>query len=82
MGEYWVYENWTHARVRVHHGECGYCNHGRGTQASDAGNNGAWHGPYSDASAAWTEARAATLRRRRSSQWDVRACGTCAPPLA
>ena len=26
---FYVYENWTHDRARVHKGECPYCNHGR-----------------------------------------------------
>ena len=28
----WIYENWTHDRVRIHRANCGYCNDGRGTQ--------------------------------------------------
>lgn len=79
---YWVYENWTHARVRVHRAECSHCRNGRGTQPQDGGRNGAWHGPFNNPSAAWAEGLAATLRRRRPSQWDVRACATCAPPSA
>jgi hypothetical protein len=29
MAEYYVYENWTHDRARIHKGDCGYCNDGR-----------------------------------------------------
>jgi len=44
---WWVYENWTHDRARSHRGDCGYCNHGRGTQPSDSGRNGQWRGEFS-----------------------------------
>jgi hypothetical protein len=27
---FYVYENWTHDRARLHRGECGYCNDGSG----------------------------------------------------
>lgn len=43
---YYIYENWTHDRARLHAAECGYCNNGNGTQSSDSGKNGKWHGPY------------------------------------
>ena len=29
--EYWVYENWTVKKARIHEGPCPYCNHGQGT---------------------------------------------------
>ncbi len=31
---FYVYENWTHNRARIHRGTCGYCNNGQGTQAT------------------------------------------------
>ncbi len=34
---YYVYENWTHERARVHIDSCPYCKHGRGTQPQDGG---------------------------------------------
>ncbi len=37
MARYWVYENWTNRRVRVHRGECGHCKDGRGCQIEDSG---------------------------------------------
>lgn len=69
---FYVYENWTHDRVRIHSGGCGYCNEGRGTQPHDSGRNGMWHGPFEDRDAAY---RKATQLRRT----DTKACGTCAP---
>jgi hypothetical protein len=46
MAEYYVYENWTTDRARIHKGECGcYCNNGRGTHAGSSVRNGKWHGP-------------------------------------
>ena len=68
MPEYWVYENWTHKRTRVHLAECGHCNHGRGTQASHSGRNSKWHGPFSDRAMAFNVAaldeRSATRAKR------------------
>ena len=72
MKEYWVYENWTHKRARVHLAECSYCNHGRGMQASHSGRNDKWHGPFSDRALAFNLAE--TLR-----QEDTKGCASCAP---
>lgn len=72
MEEFWIYENWTHKRVRIHRAECGYCNNGRGTQATHSGRNDKWHGPYSNRSKAISEA---VLLK----QPDTKRCGTCDP---
>ena len=48
MSRYFVYENWTHDRARIHKADCGHCNDGRGTQAGSSNRNGKWHGPYDD----------------------------------
>lgn len=69
---FYVYENWTHKRARIHKGSCGYCNDGRGTQPSDSGKNGKWHGPYEDRAKALDVAA-------RLKQADTKVCGTCAP---
>ena len=34
---YYVYDNWTHERARVHIDSCSFCKHGRGTQPQDGG---------------------------------------------
>jgi F-type H+-transporting ATPase subunit beta len=72
MLKFWVYENWTHKRARVHLAECGYCNDGCGTQAAHSGRNDKWHGPYSQHELAFMAAR--NLR-----QPDTKACAFCAP---
>ena len=72
MSEYWVYENWTRKRVCIHLGECGYCNHGLGTQSSDSGRNGKWHGPFADRAFAFDTATG--LRQK-----DTKGCAACAP---
>lgn len=69
---FYVYENWTHDRARIHRDSCGYCNGGRGIQASDSGRNGQWRGPYEERELAFKVA--GNLRRA-----DTKACGTCAP---
>ncbi len=72
MSDYWVYENWTVKRARVHLAECGNCNHGRGKQQADSGRNGRWYGPFVDRDAAFR-------RMEQTRQPDRRACGYCAP---
>jgi F-type H+/Na+-transporting ATPase subunit beta len=67
---YYVYENWARERARVHRGECGFCNHGRGSQTSSSERNGRWHGPYFDQSIAVTHA--SQLKRR-----DTKVCSYC-----
>jgi hypothetical protein len=47
MSRYFIYENWTHDRARIHKADCGYCNDERGTHAGSSVRNGKWHGPYS-----------------------------------
>ena len=69
---YFVYENWTHDRARLHRSECGYCNGGRGTQSTDSGKNGQWHGPYEDRD----HAVKVMDRLKRS---DSKLCGNCGP---
>lgn len=69
---FYVYENWTHDRARIHRASCGYCNDGRGTQASSSERNGKWHGPYESRDLALRVA--GNLRRE-----DTKVCGTCGP---
>jgi len=72
MDEYWVYQNWTHNRARVHRGACSFCNHGRGVHGKTSDRNGEWTGPFTDRASAF----AAMNRLHRT---DSRACATCAP---
>ena len=72
MASYWVYENWTHKRARVHKANCSYCQDGTGTQASDSGQNGKWHGPFVDKEAAFQIAKL-------TGQEDTKGCGHCSP---
>jgi hypothetical protein len=44
---FYVYENWTHDRTRIHRGDCTFCNEGQGRGTEDSGRNGRWHGPFS-----------------------------------
>ncbi len=67
-----VYENWTHDRVRAHSAQCSHCNNGRGTQPTDSGRNGKWHGPFDERELALRVA--ANLKRT-----DTKACGICGP---
>ncbi|WP_210241856.1 hypothetical protein, partial [Mesorhizobium sp. B2-6-7] len=53
--DYYIYENWTHDRGRIHRSDCGFCNEGHGTQAGAGDRNGRWHGPF-DRGAAFAKA--------------------------
>jgi F-type H+-transporting ATPase subunit beta len=71
MDDYYVYENWTHKRARIHKGDCSHCNRGRGTHAGSSERNGRWHGPYN---------RAEAFRlAQRLRQDDTAPCSVCAP---
>ena len=70
MQSWWVYENWTHKRARIHRGDCGYCQDGRGSQPADSGRNGRWLGPFGDRALAVAAANA--LKRE-----DTKACPNC-----
>jgi len=68
---FYVYQNWTHDRVRVHRGDCGHCKDGKGSQPNATGSNGRWYGPY--------ESQESALRIAKSlDQRDTRPCGHCA----
>lgn len=69
---FYVYENWTHDRARVHRAECSFCNHGDGTHGGGSDRNGRWLPPFETSAQAF--AQAAKLRRA-----DHRGCGHCAP---
>ncbi len=69
---YWVYENWTRDRARLHRAECGYCNDGRGTQPADSGRNGRWR------FAADLQSARAILRNLKRA--DKAECGYCLQP--
>jgi hypothetical protein len=67
---FWVYENWTHRRARVHKATCGCCKNGTGVHDQDSGRNGKWHGPYGDGDMALAGAQLLAQR-------DTALCGNC-----
>jgi hypothetical protein len=72
---FWLYENWTHDYVTVHHASCSFCKDGRGTHPGSSKANGEWLGPF--ATAAEARARAKKTKRR-----DIRCCGFCSPAIS
>lgn len=68
---YYIYENWTHERARIHKSNCGFCNNGAAKQSARSDRNGQWHGPFEREEAF---AKASTL-----GCGDVRPCPTCDP---
>lgn len=70
MSEFWVYENWTLHKAVLHRGEYGACKHGRGQHGGGETKNGGWHGPYSSADAARSDAPIRTTSLKRD-------CGLC-----
>ena len=69
---FYVYENWTHHRARVHQATCGCCNAGEGVHAEDSGRNGRWHGPIQDRAGAIALANGLGHR-------NTGLCGNCDP---
>lgn len=69
---YYVYDNWTRNRGRIHRAECSVCNDGNGFHKSDSGSHGKWHGPFSDRDQAFQIAD--TLKRA-----DMAPCARCEP---
>jgi len=69
---YYVYENWTIDRARVHRAECGSCNYGRGKQPNDSGRNGRWSRSFE------THQEAAAFMRTLP-RGDRSDCGHCRP---
>ncbi len=65
---FWVYENWTHDRARIHRASCGYCNDGEGMHAVTGNENGHWL-PFDS----YYDARA-SVAMRRPDAGDCRAC--------
>lgn len=68
---YYVYENWTHDRARIHKSNCGFCNDGAAKQSARSDRNGQWHGPFEREEAF---AKASTLGCE-----NVRPCPICDP---
>jgi hypothetical protein len=69
---FYVYENWTHDRARVHRADCSYCQQGRGTHGETSDRNGKWHPPFATSEEAFR--KAASLRRA-----DTKGCLHCKP---
>ena len=69
--KYFVYRNWTRSRGRIHLADCPHCNHGKGTQPTDSGQNGEWKG-FESRELAFKDAEALKLD-------DMKACAVCAP---
>ena len=67
---FYVYENWTNKRARLHRADCSFCKGGTGTQDSTSNKNGEWHGPFVDVEHA--RAKLATIEFA-----DKQDCGSC-----
>ena len=67
---YYVYEDDSNRKIRVHAGSCKNCNEGKGKQLPGKLNQ--WHGPYDTLAAA--QAFAKSLRKR-----NTRTCQNCLP---
>ncbi len=72
---FWIYENFSNKRARIHTGNCRYCNHGAGVGGDAANDDDKWHGPFGT----FTEADSAA---KALGQGDTRACGVCKPDAA
>ena len=75
-GDYWVYENWTHRRIRVHQAECSFCNDGHGLGVGTNGKNDQWYGGYVSRDLAWAQVQQLPSRNR-GGVWDIADCPAC-----
>ena len=69
---YLVYENYPNNKAVVHRAECGFCKAGAGMAGTGGTSNGQWHGPYSDAYQARSQAHS-------TGRVDVHDCASCKP---
>ena len=69
---FWVYEQFSHKRARIHRSTCRYCNDGQGVGGDATNDDDKWHGPF----ATFEEAEAHALSL---GQADTRPCGVCKP---
>lgn len=69
---YWVYENTTRKKARIHRAECSYCQNGRGIHDTEDSRHSRWHGPF-------TTIGEAGLTATATGQKDQRACTACLP---
>lgn len=67
---FFVYENWTNKRARLHRAGCSYCKGGEGTQGSTSDQNGEWHGPF-------PEVEQARAKLSMMDYADKSECGSC-----
>lgn len=74
---YWVYENWTQQRIRVHQAGCTFCNDGKGIGRGTNGTNDAWYGRFATRDSAWLKV-GELPSRRRGGDWDIADCKNCA----
>ena len=75
--EFYVYENTSTNRARVHKADCGFCNHGEGRRSrrkakSPVGGSVRWHGPCDTREAAFST-------MERLGKKDIGACSACKP---
>ena len=75
--EFYVYENTSTNRARVHKADCGFCNHGEGSRRrrkakSPGVGNVRWHGPCDTREAAFAA-------MKRLGKKDIGACSACNP---
>ncbi len=66
---YYLYDNDSDRKVRVHIGSCKYCKEGKGIKSIPQSASG-WHGPFDTLTAAKEVAQ--SLQRK-----DTRTCATC-----
>jgi hypothetical protein len=71
MQGYWIYDNHHRNRGRIHRGECGDCNYGKGKNEAGKRTLDRWLG-FNTREAAFAAAK--KLNRR-----DMRPCPKCAP---
>ena len=71
---FYVYENWTHNKTRIHRGTCSHCNNGDGHSGGiSEGGNDKWHGAFSS----YADAKKCAQRLGRADNADCEFCQPC-----
>lgn len=74
---YFVYENWTHTRCRVHEASCSFCNGGAGLSGGGRTPSGQWHSGFRTPDEALRRAEDLAAAHPNREVWDVGLCHYC-----
>lgn len=74
---FYVYENWTAKNVKIHKGQCGFCNNGNGRRGYYGNKNGKWHGSIKT----YLQAQHLAIQLANNLGTNYRNCKRCHPEI-